>query len=203
MKWIEQKPHVIVPLEDAAPLFKTASSTHLTEGYVEQVRAADGGIPHRRALDIALFTMAVPHLVLCAVTRPDRCIWRLIGEDVKQRHGFNATGRNYYDFVPEERRENARHAMNMVIDTPCAFRAEILQTHTDGRRRYIEATGFPYLSGEDGVDGFILFADQAIEEMSYHQGEQGDWIGANVVRRDLIDLGFGIDETFVDLVRID
>ncbi|MBK8157771.1 MAG: hypothetical protein IPK59_02905 [Rhodospirillaceae bacterium] len=121
---------------------------------------------------------------------------------MKERVGFNVKGRNYYDFVPSERRVSAARAMHMVIETPCAFRAEIRQTYSGGHGLVIEATGFPLQSEEPGVDGFILFADQAIEpDMRFHDGHP-QLVDANVIRRDLIDLGSGIDQTFEDIVQI-
>jgi hypothetical protein len=111
------------------------------------------------------------------------------------------TGRNYYDFVQPERRQIAAGAMHMVIDTPCAFRAEIYQTYSGDTALMVEASGFPLLSSEAGVDGFILFADQGIDTLDELLNPHPILQEASLRHRDLIDLGFGIDEAFEDLME--
>jgi hypothetical protein len=194
MPWTTLKPRCVGGLIEALAQYRTLGCRKLAEGYQAMLQNGGGVIPDKNQLDLAGFVAAMPHLALVAVTRPDLCIYRLAGERLKERVGFNVKGRNYYDFVPPERRQFAARAMHMVIETPCAFRAEIQQT-------YSEATGFPLRSEEPGVDGFILFADQAIEpEPTFYDGHP-QLLGANVIRRDLIDLGAGIDETFEDMVQ--
>ena len=163
--------------------------------------AASGRIPHKNDLDLANFAAVMPHLALVAISKPDRCIYRVAGERLKERVGLNLTGRNYYDFVQPERRQIAAGAMHMVIDTPCAFRAELRQSYSGDVNLMIEASGFPLLSSENGVDGFILFADQGIDKLDDLLTPHPILQGASLRQRDLIDLGFGIDETFEDLIE--
>lgn len=201
MSWTRLKPRYVGGLIKALPHYRTLGCRKLAEGYLAMLGNGGGSIPEKNQLDLAEFAAAIPHMALVAVTRPDQCIYRLAGERLKERVGFNVKGRNYYDFVPPERRQFAARAMHMVIETPCAFRAEIQQTYSGGVDLIIEATGFPLLSREPGVDGFILFADQAIEpDMAFYDAHP-QLQGANVIRRDLIDLGAGIDETFEDMVQ--
>jgi hypothetical protein len=183
------------------PHLKTPASRILADGYRQlMAEHPDQGIPTKNRLDLGPLRAAMPHLVLTAVTRPDRCIYRLAGEEMKARIGMNPIGRNYYDLVPEQRRAHAARAMHMVIDQPCGFRAEIEQSYSDGRTRTVECLGLPLASEEPGVDGFILFADCQIGAGD-SRFEPTLILGANVVRRDLIDLGFGVDECFEDIVR--
>ena len=56
-------------------------------------------------------------------------------------------------------------------------------------------------SEEPGVDGFILFSDQALGRRAGAPATPPRLLGANVRRRDLIDLGFGVDTGFRDLVH--
>ncbi|MDY0874262.1 PAS domain-containing protein [Dongia rigui] len=165
------------------------------------LQAASGRIPHKNDLDLANFAAIMPHLALVAITKPDRCLYRVAGERLKERVGLNLAGRNYYDFVEPERRQIAAAAMHMVIDTPCAFRAEIRQTYSGDIALMIEASGFPLLSSERGVDGFILFADQGIDQHDELATPNPILQSASLRRRDLIDLGSGIDDTFEDLIE--
>lgn len=167
------------------------------------LEAVPGRIPHKNDLDLANFATVMPHLALVAISKPDRCIYRIAGERLKERVGLNLAGRNYYDFVQPERQQIAAKAMHMVIDTPCAFRAELRQTYSGDIDLLIEASGFPLLSSENGVDGFILFADQGIDKLDDLLTPHPILQGASLRRRDLIDLGSGIDEEFEDLIEAD
>ena len=119
---------------------------------------------------------------------------------MKERFGFNPTGQDYYQFVPEIRRRYARWAMNMAVATPCGFRAELEQVYSSGDVAIIEVAAVPLLSDEPGVDGFILFADCALTRWQRYRDTVVTLKGANVLRRDLIDLGFGVDADFRYLV---
>ncbi|MEQ9641587.1 MAG: hypothetical protein RIM84_16300 [Alphaproteobacteria bacterium] len=202
MAWTARKPDIVTDLADAARHCRSAVGGRLVSSYVAFMAEAGGAVPAKNGLDLSRLAKALPDLMLAAVTKPDRWICRLAGERVRQRLGRSPVGGNYYDIVPPERRANAMHAMNMVIDVPCGFRAEIEQMHRDGVIRLSEAVALPLSSEEPGVDGFILFADSHIEDVGSADPDPGGRFitGANVTRRDLIDLGFGVDETFEDLV---
>lgn len=200
MTWRPKSPLQAGKLDSAIARFRTDACRKLAEGYGAILAANGGAVPAKNDLDITPFVKAVPHLALCAITKPNQCLYRVAGERLKERMGFNPIGRNYYDFVPEERRAYAANAMHMVIDTPCAFRAEIRQSYSSGLSLVIEATGFPLLSNEPGIDGFIIFADQSIDSTVDLTRHEHRLQGANVEQRDLIDLGHGVDPDFVDMV---
>lgn len=203
MGWTPQKPNRAGMLREALPAYRTPACRALAAGYLAMLEAVPGRIPHKNDLDLANFATVMPHLALVAISKPDRCIYRIAGERLKERVGLNLAGRNYYDFVQPERQQIAAKAMHMVIDTPCAFRAELRQTYSGDIDLLIEASGFPLLSSENGVDGFILFADQGIDKLDDLLTPHPILQGASLRRRDLIDLGSGIDEEFEDLIEAD
>ncbi|MCR9256181.1 MAG: hypothetical protein NXI16_08810 [Alphaproteobacteria bacterium] len=199
--WTRQPPRSVVTLDRAETIVQTDAGRSLVAGYRRMLAAAHPSLPDRHALDLGDFIDAVPHLALCAIHMPDQCVYRIVGEELKARIGFNPTGQNYYDLVPVERRPFAQRSMNMVIETSCGFVAEIEQTYSDDRTKAIEAVALP-LGGRAGdADGYILFADQEVRTGRPRETEERVLLGANVVRRDLIDLGFGVDESFEDLVH--
>ena len=148
MGWTPQKPKQAGMLKQALPAYRTTACRALATGYLAMLNAVEGRIPHKNDLDLANFAAVMPHLALVAISKPDRCIYRIAGERLKDRVGLNLTGRNYYDFVQPERRQIAAAAMHMVIDTPCAFRADIRQSYSGDITLMIEASGFPLLSSE-------------------------------------------------------
>lgn len=203
MEWRELKPASVGPLDAIMPALHTAATRTFGRGYLALRAQTGGALPSKTGIDLARFARAVPHFALVAVTFSGGCVYRLAGEALQERIGFNPTGRNYYDFVPPERRASAARAMEMVVRRPCGFRALIEQVYEDGAMRTMETLGLPLVDREPGVDGFILFADQALPDPATYLAPGTRWLGANLVRRDLIDLGYGVDADFVDLVRAD
>lgn len=203
MAWIQQKPASICSLSEVMPLFLTGACRTLAKGYLDLLERTNGAIPLKNQFDVARFVKAIPHLALCAIKKPDRCIYRVAGEGLKERIGFNPTGQNYYDLVPAERRTYAAQAMHMAIDVPCGFRSVIEQQYSSALAVTVEAVGFPLITEESDVDGYLIFADQGVAVPPQLALSAARLLGANVMRRDLIDLGFGVDEDFVDLVRGD
>jgi hypothetical protein len=203
MAWVTRKPTAIVGLAESMPLYRAAASRQVAEAYAELLaEAGSGGLPAKSRLDVTRLAGAIPHLVLCAITRPDRCIYRVAGEEVKGRMGRNPVGLNYYDFVPAERRGHAARALDMVISVPCGFRAELEHRYDSGLVRQAEAVAFPLTSDQPGVDGFILFAESPLEEDQPRPLPHERLVTSNVARRDLIDIGFGVDAGFEDLVEL-
>lgn len=201
MVWIRQKPRSTVKLADAPGLFRTTAPRILAQGYAGLMRDGGGAVPRKAGLDISRFTTALTNIVLFAVIKPDQCIYRIVGETWKQRIGMNPTGRNYLDFVARERRESAVASVLDLIDVPSAFRVIIEQHYAAGKTAMLEVLAVPLLSDEPGIDGFTIFAAQLVAPIYFGNDEDRMVLGANVVERDLIDIGFGVNEDFVDLVR--
>jgi len=199
MSWVTRRPYSIVTLSEAAKLYKTDCCRHLAAAYGALLASHGGRVPTKGELDVTTLPRVVPHLILCAVTPPDRCIYRVVGEDVKSRIG-NRVGRNYYDLVPPARRHHSMWAINMLVAVPCAWRVEIEQVYDSGIARLVEATAFPLASAEPGIAGFIVLADCEIGPSEGAAPGEVTLIGTNILRRDLIDIGFGVDEGFADLV---
>jgi len=201
MSWTEKPPAAIVAFADMRDLLRTQAAKALWEGYGRWRHAAGTGVPAKAALDLAPVAAMLGDAALVAIGPRERCVYRVVGENLKDRIGFDPTGKNYYDFVPEIRRAYARRAMNMVVDRPMGFRADIEQVYSSGEALTIESFGLPLAADEPGIDGFILFSDAAQTRWQRREEPGRRLLGANVVRRDLIDLGFGVDRDFRDLVE--
>jgi len=93
--WVKREPDHLPSLEAALDTVKTTACRVLAEGYLGLLAESGGAVPAKNGLDIHRFAQALPHLVLCAVTLPDRCVYRLAGEAMKRRVGVNLVGRNY------------------------------------------------------------------------------------------------------------
>lgn len=205
MHWVARRPDAVATLAEAMPLYRTAPCRELAAAYQRLLAAEGGHVPPKSRLDVTAITSVVPHLVLCAVTKGVKCVYRVLGEEVKARVGRKLVGLDYYDLVPPERRASAMHNMDMVIGVPQGFRVEMEQRYSRGLTRVVEGAAFPLASTTPGIDGFVLIADCEIGEAAGSTradlaSSNLTLLGTNILRRELIDIGFGVDESFVDMV---
>lgn len=201
MTWVRQPPRRIVPIAEVPDLLRTSAPRVMAEAYAAMIREGGGSIPRKAKLDVSRFVSALPNVALFAVTLPDLCIYRVVGETWKQRIGMNPVGKNYLDFVADERKASAKESLRDLITIPSAFRVIIEQVYSGGRKANLEALAVPLASDESGIDGFTLFASELIAPIRFGPGEERVVLGANVIERDLIDLGHGVNREFVDMVR--
>ena len=198
--WTPRRPDRTLPLREAASACVSKPARQLVEVYEGWMSGADGRIPTKSTIDLVSLAPVMSDLLLYALSGDEKCICRLAGEAVKQAVATEIVGRNYFELVPDERRDHARHAMRMVIDQPSGFRCEIAQRLTNDLDRTLESLALPLASTEEGVDGFVLVTVTSISKDDDLLNGATQHGGINVTRRDLIDLGFGVDETFVDFL---
>ncbi|WP_193172208.1 PAS domain-containing protein [Nisaea nitritireducens] len=202
-RWISHKPGHHADMNDALPSFVTRSCTLLATGYAKLMQNNGGKIPAKNGLDISSFGPVMANTALGAVTLGSACTFRIAGESIRERFAQKLVGTDYYDLVDPARRSCAMKSMDMAVSFPCAFRAELLQKYDNGEERRAEACAFPLLSDEPDIDGFILFANEDIDRTRRISVIRPVLTKSWVIHRELIDLGFGIDESFEDLVPRD
>lgn len=204
-RWISRKPGHHADITVALPSFMTRSCRLLATGYAALIQNSENGhtIPSKNGLDISSFAPIMADIALAAITINSACIFRIAGEGIRQRFAHKLVGTDYYDLVAPARRSSAIEAMEMVVSTPCAFRVELLQHYDNGEERRAEACVFPLLSDEPDIDGFALFANSEIDRPRSPAAARPILSGFQVVRRDLIDIGFGLDQNFKDMVPKD
>lgn len=201
MEWVSKKPEFVGGLDRVADRCKTESGRRLIAGYLKYLHANGNHPPKFTDLDIADFATITQHFALCSVIKDQRCEFRIIGENLRERMGFPVTRVNYYDYVPADRVASVKRIMETVVETPCGFRADLEQVYTSGQTTYAEAVGLPLAPVRSGESGQILFSDQTTEDLGFSDKEESTLLGANLLRRDFIDIGYGVDPTYEDLVR--
>ena len=161
--------------------------------------SAPGTIPAKSEFDILRFYSVIPNIVMSSLTKPNQCIYRVAGEEVIKRIGFNPTGKNYFDFVPPSRLTLAIKTMLALIDVPCGLRVAIEQTYSTGLQNTIEVVLTPLKSDLPGVDGYILSAEDDMSKQEQNLYDGRVLLGKNVILREFIDLGFGVGDIIADL----
>lgn len=200
MGWRRKKPGYIDSIEHVEGRCLTESSKEMVRAYHRLLKTRPGVLPAFRDLDLADVRHAAPYIALCSVGFGKHCTIRFFGDGLRQRIGVNPVGRNFFDFVHPERAENIRQVMEMLVRYPCAYLARVRQEFTSGRTIIVETVAFPLASSRPEDDGQVILTDTPIGDAESALDRNRALLSADVVQRDLIDLGFGVDEDFEDLV---
>jgi len=200
MPWREKKPGYIASIEEVERLCATESGRKLAAAYTRMFRGSGNKAPAFRDLELGDLASAVPHMALCSIGFGTHCTIRFFGEELKRRVGTNPVGRNFFDFVHPDRADSVRQVMEMLVRYPCGYLANVRQEYTSGRTIIVETLALPLLPSRDSDDGQIVLCDTPIGNMGTTWERDRVLLSADIVNRDLIDLGFGVDEDFRDLV---
>lgn len=168
--------------------------------YEEMLEETGGALPKKAAFDITRLGSVLAHAVLYDLTDPDRVIFRIIGEEMKNHFKVNPVGRSYLEFVPETRRQRALKAFRLCVETPCAMLSRSRQYFGDGLGANCEALGVPLMGENGGPATHMLFVDYPVDDGSHGYFNRTEFRYAHMRQRFFIDLGHGVPENFVDLI---
>lgn len=189
-----------VTLSSVAGICVTQSARALCSVYSALLSETGGSCPRKADLDPSRLGALVNHVFLFAVSKPRTCVVRLVAEQARHHTGRERERQDYYRNVPEDRVEIAARALNMAVTVPCGFRVDVRHEYALGRTRDFESLLLPLVSDEQGVDGFLLGTSE-LSGKDAGKGLPAERSHGNIVlQRDLVDIGFGVEETFVDLV---
>ena len=113
-------------------------------------------LPDRDQIDLAQLKEILPSFVILQYESPSMVRFRLAGTDEVKRYGFEVTGRNYLDFVPDERKAEALQTFETMLRHPCGSRNLIETVTSSGRIVINEAIGYP-MRGSDGRADQLMF----------------------------------------------
>jgi len=121
----------------------------------------------------------------------EESIIRLAGTSFSNRYSEDITGRNYLDFVEDDRKIYAGTALLQMAEQPCGMRVLLRQITKSGRAHLSESVGFPLLNKVTGR--YLLLFQHVVIEDSPHLFEPAEQLANfDVNKRDFIDIGAGI-----------
>jgi len=151
------------------------------------------GVPSQRDFDPTAIPALLPNILLHDLTAPGCSILRIVGTNLVDRFGFDATGRDYGEFVKPERRAVAISALQTVAHHPCGMHVHAQWQYHRGELRRTEGLGFP-LVRRDGEGRLMMFLDVSIESIGYDDVKARDIIALGVSGRKMINIGFGVPD---------
>lgn len=200
MAWTTRKPGYIGLLEDVEKRSTTKSAKELARTYTRLFRERGDKPPRFQDIELGDLKLTVPYIALCALEVSGQCTVRFFGEELRRRIGTNPAGRNLRDFIHPDRADSVLRMMEMIVRYPCGYLANVKQQFVNGRTILVETVAFPLSSSRDGEVGQIILADTPIRDEGIRFDRNTVMLSADVVYRDLIDLGYGVDEEFTDVV---
>lgn len=200
MAWIKRKPGYLGSIEDVERRSETVSGQQIIRAYARLFAHAGNRPPAYREIDLRDITSAIPFIALISVKPGVHCTIRFFGEELRRRVALNPSGRNLLEFIHPERSDSVRRMMEMIVRQPCGYLAHVKQEFLNGRNIVVETIAFPLRASRADEDGQVLLTDTPIKDEGISFDREKVLLSADVLRRDLIDLGFGVDEDFYDLV---
>ncbi len=151
----------------------------------------DGLVPRRRDFDPAAIPKLLPRIILHEIIDRERLHLRLVGTMLVERYGMDITGKNYLDYVPEERREPALRAMNLAVEYPAAMAVRMNIKSAAGRICQAESVGLPMTQGPD-KNPLIIFHSVEVENFGHLGNSEGVLKHFGVSGRTYLDIGAGV-----------
>ncbi|NMM46285.1 PAS domain-containing protein [Rhodospirillaceae bacterium KN72] len=167
----------------------------------------DGLIPSRADFDPTDVPRLLPRFILHEVQDRKRIYIRLCGTALVRRHGADITGRDYLEFVPEERRAKALRGLLAAIDHPAGMIARMVIRTADGTAVPVESLGLPLLGKPDSVTGerpvLMLFHSVENVPLSYDPTTRTHLEEFGLSERIYLDIGNGTPAPFADEVYVE
>lgn len=149
-------------------------------------------LPDRDQIDLARLKDILPSFVILQYESSSMIRFRLAGTDEVKRYGFEVTGRNYLDFVPDERKAEALQTFETMLSHPCGSWNLIETVTSSGRVVLNEAIGYP-IRGTDGRADQLLFQSNDVEgKLKPYQRKDVVATHRQVLERRYIDIGAGL-----------
>jgi hypothetical protein len=149
-------------------------------------------LPDRDQIDLTQLKDILPSFVILQYESPVMVRFRLAGTEEVQRYGFEVTGRNYLDFVPDHRKQEAVSTFKTMLKQPCGS-LHLIETVTSlGRVICNEAIGYP-MRGSDGKADQLLFQSNDLDgKLSPYQRTDVVAEHRRILQRRFIDIGAGL-----------
>jgi len=119
-------------------------------------------------------------------------IYRITGENVIERMGYNITGDNAFDVLSTSIREASKQMYQCILQHPCGNYIVYENGYKSGRRMISESLLLPIRKNPDGDPTFVL---------AYHAHHQGTDIyhpvseitlGVAILTNEFVDIGSGL-----------
>ncbi|NQW08311.1 MAG: PAS domain-containing protein [Alphaproteobacteria bacterium] len=150
-------------------------------------------IPSRAAFEPERLGPILANVVIHELISPELITLRLVGTAVVDDYGQEITGRNYLDFVEEERRPKASRAIHLICEQPCGMLVHLRSTTHSGKILTRESIALP-MRNDDGKAALVYFCSSPARERETFIDERDELRVMGVLQRHFIDIGAGVPD---------
>lgn len=152
----------------------------------------DGNVGEQDRLPMRTMAPMLPNVTLTEYHNEEKILYRIAGQDVVERLGFNPIGQNVLDLIAQEKRRAAVDLHDVIIRHPCGSYVLYESTFLSGRRARSESITFPMR--KDAACEAALFLSYHVHHQptGYSETSETTSLGQSHQQADLIDIGFGI-----------
>ena len=108
------------------------------------------------ALPMRTFAPLMANITLMERENEDQVTYRIAGENIKNRLGFNPVGKNFFNLLSSEIRANARVTNEKIITHPCGHYLVYENEYETGQRMISESLMLPMKKESDTETNLIL-----------------------------------------------
>lgn len=177
-------------------LVALSSAPDKVGAFVSAYRAAQEGrsIGRRDLLPMRALAPMLANITMTEYVDADTIIFRIAGENITDRLGFNPAGRNTLDLIAQEKRAEAIALHNVILSHPCGSYVLYESIFQSGRRAKSESITFP-LQKDAFADTLFFFSYHVHHEATgFSEVGEPTSLGLSEIHTELIDIGFGQPE---------
>lgn len=178
-------------------LVALSSAPDKVGAFVSAYRAAQEGrsIGRRDLLPMRALAPMLANITMTEYEDDDTIIFRIAGENITDRLGFNPAGRNTLDLIAQEKREEAIALHNVILSHPCGSYVVYESIFQSGRKAKSESITFP-LRKDASTDTCFFFSYHVHHEATgFSEIGEPTSLGLSEILTELVDIGFGHPET--------
>ena len=174
-------------------LISLSSATDKVGAFVSAYRASqtDCAVGRRDLLPMRALAPMLANITMTEYVDSDIIIFRIAGENITDRLGFNPAGRNTLDLIAQEKRDEAIALHNIILNQPCGSYVVYESVFQSGRRAKSESITFPLY--KDASRETVFFFSYHLHHEVTGVAEMGEAtaLGLSEIMTELVDIGFG------------
>lgn len=164
--------------------------------FVSAYRTSQEGrsIGRRDLLPMRALAPMLANITMTEYVDEDTIIFRIAGENITDRLGFNPAGRNTLDLIAQEKRDEAIALHSVILNHPCGSYVVYESIFQSGRKAKSESITFPLQKDASSDTRFFFSYHVHHEATGFSEVGEPTALGLSEIHTELIDIGFGSPE---------
>ena len=165
--------------------------------FVSAYRASqvDFSVGRRDLLPMRSLAPMLANTTMTEYVDSNTIIFKIAGENITDRLGFNPAGRNTLDLIAQEKREEAIALHDLIVNHPCGSYVVYESVFQSGRQAKSESITFPLRKDAHTNSFFFLSYHLHHEVTGVAEVGESTALGLSEIQTELVDIGFGAPDT--------